>query len=779
MRERRTGIVAIAGSCRRPGARGRGWMRTGALLVVGLCVVVGGMAAKAEARRKDGDKGARLTIERLVASPSLSGPSIARVKFSPDGRRITYLQGRTDDFRVQDLWEYDLDTGTTRLLVDSRALLGGAQERLSEEEKARRERQRISARGIVDYFWSPDGRALLFPLNGDLYLLPLGGKLRRLTATEAAEIDPKFSPDGRHVSFVRERNLFVIELATGRERALTTDGGGTIANGVAEFVAQEEMDRDTGYWWSPDGSRIAFARIDESPVKLVNRYEVTSDGSVTTVPQRYPFAGTPNVGVRLGVVEVRSRRKTWIDLGSDEDIYLARVRWLPDSKHLSFQVESRDQKTLELRIATVGRKGGTPRTVIRERSPTWINLSHDLRFLKQGREILWSSERSGYRHLYVFDRKGRLLRRLTDGEWVVAAVRAVDEKRGRVYFEGYRDTPIERHLYWVDLSGRDSTVHRLTHEPGFHTTSFSRDAALFADFFSSVHRPPTVVVKHALDATRVTVLLANRLDAEHPYAPYLKGAAEQRFGTLVAADGRTVLHYHLRLPPGFDPKKRYPAIIDVYGGPGAQRVVNRWSIGFDEILARRGFVVMKLDNRGSANRGKAFEDVLHRRMGFAEVEDQTVAARFLVAQPWVDPTRIGVWGWSYGGYMTLELLMKRPRIFRAGVAVAPVTDWRLYDTHYTERFLGRPDEGDAYRISSVFPYLKGLKDDALLLVHGMADDNVFFDHSVKLMGRLQKQRRQFRLMTYPGRRHGIRGEDARAHLWTMALEFFEERLGRD
>ncbi|RMF16318.1 MAG: S9 family peptidase, partial [Alphaproteobacteria bacterium] len=686
-----------------------------------------------------------------------------------------------DDFRVQDLWEYDLESGATRLLVDSRALLGGAREQLSEEEKARRERQRISARGIVDYFWSPDGRALLFPLNGDLFLLPLGGELRRLTTTKEAETDPKFSPDGRYVSFVRSRNLFVIDLATGRERALTSDGGGVIGNGVAEFVAQEEMDRDTGYWWSPDSRRIAFARIDESPVRLVNRYEVSADGSVTTVPQRYPFAGTANVKVQLGVIDLGSSRTGWIDLGGDSDIYLARVRWLPDSKHLSFQIESRDQKTLDLRIAAVtGKKPGVPKTVIREQSHTWINLSHDLRFLKKGHEILWSSERSGYRHLYLFDRKGKLLRQLTDGEWVVAAVKAVDEKRGRVYFEGYRDTPIERHLYWVDLSGKDPAVHRLTHEPGFHTTAFSRDAALFADFHSSIDHPPAVEIKHALDASRVTVLLANRLDATHPYAPYLKGAAEQRFGTLVAADGKTVLHYHLRLPPGFDAKKgrKYPAIIDVYGGPGAQRVVNRWTIGFDEVLARRGFVVMKLDNRGSVNRGKAFEDVLYHRMGFAEVEDQTVAARFLIAQPWVDATRIGVWGWSYGGYMTLELLMKRSRIFRAGMAVAPVSDWRLYDTHYTERFLGMPGESDAYEISSVFPYLAELRDHSLLLVHGMADDNVFFDHSVKLMGRLQKDRRQFRLMTYPGKRHGIRGEDARAHLWTMALEFFEERLGR-
>ncbi len=738
-----------------------------------LLLIAAGLPTAAGAAGPDG----KLTVERLESSPSLNGPSIAAVRFSPDGKLVSYLKGKQEDFRVQDLWVYDIAKGAHRLLVNSRALLGGAEEQLSEVEKARRERQRIRASGIVEYQWAPDGSALLFPLNGDLYFYTLNdGQVRRLTATKAFETDPKFSPDGRHVAFVREHNLFVIDLKEGRERAITTDGDGAIMNGMAEFVADEEMDRHTGYWWSPDSRRIAYTRVDESPIPPVQRFEIAPDGSVTTVPQRYPFAGGPNVRIQLFVHDLRSGKRREIDLGPDSDIYLARVNWLPDGRFLSFQVESRDQKRLELRRVDTTRPDSAPEIVITETDPFWINLHDDLRFLKGGRRILWSSERTGFRHLYLFNRRGRLLRQLTDGTWVTDGVRGVDAGHGLVFFEGYRDTVLERHLYVVPLKG--GAIRRLTREAGTHRTVISPDRRYFLDFWSSVTQPPRVDLRRTRDGRLVTALVENRLDESHPYHPYLARAATRRFGTITAADGKTTLHYELRLPPGFDPHRRYPAIVSVYGGPGAQRVLNAWSIGIDEILARRGFVVLKLDNRGAAHRGKAFESVLYRRMGEAEVADQLAGVAFLKAQSWIDPARIGVWGWSYGGYMTLELLAKAPDVFAAGMAVAPVTDWRLYDTHYTERYLGRPGETGAYETSSVFAVIDGFRPDRLLLVHGMADDNVFFNHSVRLMKALQDRSIPFALMTYPGKRHGIRGRHTRIHLWRTALGFFDARLGR-
>lgn len=718
--------------------------------------------------------GETLTVERIEASPSLDGPSVAGLKISPDGSRVTFLRGKQEDFRVQDLWEYDIAAGATRLLVDSADLLGGAAEELDEVEKARRERQRISASGIVEYSWSDDGTALLFPLGGDLYRLPLGGAPQRLTETEAFETDARFSPQGRYVSFIREQNLFIVEVESGIETQLTQDGGGAISFGMAEFVAQEEMDRDTGYWWAPDDSRIAFTRIDESPVRLVDRYEVGAQGGVTTIPQRYPSAGTPNALVSLHVVELSSGELRDIDLGPETDIYLARVDWLPDSSHLAFQRQSRDQKRLDLVRVNVA--SGEQRLLLSETAQSWINLHHALHFLEASERFVWASERSGFRHLYLYDNDGTLIGPLSSGDWVVSALERVDEAAGRVYLTGYADTPLEQHLYGVPLDPNPAAIERLTAEEGWHGVMIGEDGKTFIDRWSSSSVPPRIVLK-SIDGALLTTIEANTLDASHPYFPYLPGRPVEEFGRLAADDG-TVLHYTLLKPANFDPERRYPAIVDVYGGPGAQRVARRWGIGFDEILARNGYVVMKLDNRGSTNRGKAFEDVLYRAMGVTEVADQVAGARHLMSLPFIDAERIGVHGWSYGGYMTLQLLAKAPDIFRAGHAGAPVTDWRLYDTHYTERYLGDPAEGDAYERSGIFPYAGGIRPHALRLVHGMADDNVFFDNSVKLMTALQDARVPFELMTYPGKRHGIRGEAARVQLWTSALDFFERRVKR-
>ncbi|MEE8370763.1 MAG: DPP IV N-terminal domain-containing protein, partial [Sphingomonadales bacterium] len=361
---------------------------------------------------------AELTIERLVASPSLDGPSTDEVKFSPDGKRVTFLQGKADNFEQQDLWEYNIADRERRLLVDSKSLLPGEEE-LSEVERARRERQRIYASGIIEYFWAPDSDALLFPLGGDIYYLPLGGEARRLTETGTFETDIKFSPRGNYVSFIRERDLYLIELSSGKETRLTTDGGGVIGNGVAEFAAQEEMDRDTGYWWAPDESRIAYARIDESPVKVFERYELAAAG-VKVVKQRYPYAGTKNVLIRLGVIAVTGGPTVWMDLGEETDIYLARVDWLPGSKTLAIQRQSRDQKRLDLLFADASR--GAAVTVLTETSETWLNLSHDLYFLDGSDQFLWTSEGSGYRHIYLYDNDGTLARQVTSGDWVVSDI---------------------------------------------------------------------------------------------------------------------------------------------------------------------------------------------------------------------------------------------------------------------------------------------------------------------------------------------------------------------
>ena len=718
----------------------------------------------------------KLTLEAITGSAPLSGPTLTKPQVAPDGSRVTFLRGKDRDRNRLDLWEYDIASGQTRLLVDSSVVLPG-EEVLSDEEKARRERQRIAAlSGIVDYQWSPDGKALLFPLGGELYFYDLtkSGRdaVRKLTNGSGFATDPKISPKGGFVSFIRDRNLWAIDLTSGEEVQLTRDGSDTIGNGVAEFVADEEMDRHTGYWWAPDDAAIAFARIDETPVPVQKRYEVYPDRT-EVVEQRYPAAGDHNVRVQLGVIAPKTgARPQWIDLGKDPDIYLARVDWR-DPQRLTFQRQSRDQKKLELIETTL--TNGTQRMLVTETSTTWVPLHNDLRFLKDGR-FLWSSERSGFEHLYIASEDGSTLTALTQGEWVVDGLLAIDETAGLAYVSGTRDGATEAHVYAVPLSGGEP--RRLTQAPGMHAATFARNASVFVDSWSSDTTLPQIELFKA-DGTKLATLLVNDVsDATHPYAKYRAAHQPTAYGTLTAADGTTPLHYSLIKPAGFDPKKQYPVVVFVYGGPAAQTVTRAWpgrsDSFFNQYLAQQGYVVFSLDNRGTPRRGAAFGGALYGKQGTVEVDDQLRGVAWLKSQAFVDPARIGVYGWSNGGYMTLMLLAKHSEAYACGVAGAPVTDWALYDTHYTERYMDLPKANEAgYREASVFTHVDGIGAGKLLLIHGMADDNVLFTNSTKLMSELQKRGTPFELMTYPGAKHGLRGSDL-LHRYRLTEDF----LGR-
>jgi dipeptidyl-peptidase-4 len=725
---------------------------------------------------------AELTIDRLFDAPALAGPTIAGLKISPNGSRITYLQGRTEDKDCLDLWEYDIREGRARILVDSRALAPAAPA-LSDEELNRRERQRTAAlSGIVEYSFAPSGDALLFPLGGSLYYYDLTKQANAAVAeighSDGSVSDATISPAGRYVAFVRDQNLHVHDLAKGQARALTTDGGGPIKNGMAEFVAQEEMDRSTGYWWAPDDRHIAFARVDETPVKLTERFEIAAD-NVATFAQRYPAAGGCNVLVRLGVIDVQGRAVTWIDLGSDTDIYLSRVNWLPDGRTLAIQRQSRDQRRLDLLFADIDT--GESRVVLTETSAAWIELHDELSFLEQSKEFIWASSRDGFRHLYLYDYQGQLRRQLTAGAWTVddfraRAIKGIDEKGRRLYFAATALDPTQRQLYRTSLDTQDPyQIERISRLDGLHSITMSSDTSLYVDYFTSSAQPPQVSL-HAADGGLMTYLLENRLDARHPDAPFLADNSVPEFGTLRADDGQ-MLCYRLFKPRQFDAAKRYPAIVDVYGGPGVQRVLDNWTgSSFTQILTRAGYVVYQLDNRGSGFRGNAFQAPIHGKLGDVEVADQVQGARWLAAQGFVDPERIGVWGWSYGGYLTLMLMFKAPQVFKVGVAGAPVTDWSLYDTHYTERYLDRPQVNAAgYAASSALPYAPDLEG-KLLVMHGMADDNVLFLHSTKLFRKLQDLGKPFDVMVYPGAKHGLTRQRDGRHAYATIKRFFDENL---
>ena len=725
----------------------------------------------------------RLTIERLFASPSLSGPVPMGVKYAPDGQRVTFLKARGDEGDRYDLWQFDTTSGEQSLLVDSR-LLEPDEAELSEAEKAMRERKRIAGRkGIVSYDWGT-GDTILVPLGGNLHLVRLGADgptTRQLTDTDAFEYDARVSPAGGHVSFIRDGALYAINLSDDQETRLSpqAEPDKAISYGVAEFVAQEEMSRYTGYWWSPDERYVAYTRVDESPVDIIPRFDIAAE-AVTVIEQRYPRAGRANAIVDLFVHDMATGETTQIDWRRDDwgpatDQYLARVNWLEDGT-LTVQRVNRNQTQLDLVCFAPGAREGV--IGFTETQDKWVNLSDD--FVPVGEAtVLLTSEESGFRAIWRRDLNapqaaGTLI---AGGDWAIDAIKAHDVDRGAVYFTGYRDTPLERHLYEIAATG-GGEPRRIT-EPGQSwTVTMAPDAASFVATSSSPSQPPRTGL-YRTDGTLIAWIEENRLDPDHPYAPFLASHTVPTYGTLVAEDGQA-LHYSIQLPPDFDATCTYPAIVEVYGGPHAQTVHRDWRGLSDQFLAHQDYIVFRLDNRGSANRGKQFEDAIYRQTGGPEVRDQLVGVAWLKAQGFVDADRVAIQGWSYGGYMTLmTLLQAAPGTFAAAVAGAPVTDWSLYDTFYTERYMDTPQDNPAgYDASSVFHHLERWTGDLspLLLVHGMADDNVTFDNTTRLMAVLQERGLGFDLMTYPGQRHGIRGEALQAHLMKTRLAFLNRHL---
>lgn len=716
----------------------------------------------------------QLTVQRIFSEPDLNGSTPVALRFSPDGQRISYLKNARDDIERLDLWTYSVETGLASVLVESDSLLSNDRI-LSDREKAKRERQRITSSGIIEYDWSPAGDALVFPVDGNLFHFDLSldtNPMRQLSDDATFETDIQFSPQGKYVSFVRDQNIHIIqldqELVT---RQLTFDGTDTVTNGVAEFIAQEEMHRFSGYWWSPDERQLAFIQTDESQVAVSQRIEIESD-DIKVFDQRYPSAGTANVAVKLGVVSLQQGSIRWLDLGCGDDIYLARVDWLPDGRTLAVQIQTRNQQTLQLYFHDSS--SGARQLVLTENSTTWINLHDDLRFLKSSPRFIWASERSGFKHFYLYELNGTLIRPLTSGDWAVSQIKGVDERNSRIYFEGFLHTPTEKHLYSTSLEKPMRLPQQLTQPAGWHDVEISGDCSHYIDRYSNTTTPPKVTL-YRIEGQHLHDLAPNSLRQGHPYFRYRKQHADIRFDTLTAADGQR-LHFRITRPEPFDPHRSHAAIVLVYGGPGVHRVKNEWVNLWNQFLTRHGYVLFELDNRGATNQGKAFEVPIYGELGSVEVTDQLVGVEYLKSLPWVDGARLGVFGHSYGGYMTLMLMMKAGGVFKAGVAVAPVTDWRLYDTHYTERYLSQPELNSiGYEKSNVLRYVHQLQGE-LLVMHGMADDNVLFSNSTKLFKALQDGNHKFEMMTYPGSKHGLGGRSVNIHRFETITRFFGRTL---
>jgi len=705
-----------------------------------------------------------LTIERVFASPTLSGAVPRGVKLSPDGRYLTLLRNRADDRERYDLWGFDRTTGQWTMLVDSLKL--GSGKELSEAEKMQRERLRIGdLKGIVTYEWAADSKAILVPLDGDLFLARLDGSVQRLSDTSEDELNPALSPKGAYVSFVRGRRLWTGKVGRAAQAVTPEESSETVSWGEAEFVAQEEMARYTGYWWAPDDSRIAVQRFDEAPVAIVTRAAIGAEGT-KTFAQRYPLAGTPNALVSLFVQKPDGSERVEVDLGSDKDIYLARVDWAPDGKTLYVQRLDRGQTRLDM--LAVDPANGKSRVLFTETAAKghWIDLSNSYRFLKDG-SLVWWSQRDGFGHLWHF-KQGKW-QQLTKGDWVVTALAGVDQASGKVFFTATKDGPLAHQVYALDLNA-PGKITRLT-ETGFHNNaSMDRSGKSLLISRSALNQPPQVYLADQ-SGKRIAWVEENKLDAKHPYAPYLASHRPTEFGTIKAADG-TVLHWNMITPP-LEAGKRYPVFFSHYGGPSNQQVLRDWGSPLAQAVVDKGYIWFELDNRGSDNRGVEFSKQIYRAMGGVEVEDQLAGAQYLKSLPFVAGDKIATYGWSYGGYMTLKMLQANPGVYAAGIAGAPVTKWELYDTHYTERYMGDPGpDAAAYAKANAMADTAKIKD-PLLLIHGMADDNVVFEHSSALIAKMQGQAVPFEMMLYPGYTHRVGGPKVGVHLWESIFAFLE------
>lgn len=706
-----------------------------------------------------------LTFERVFASPSLNGPAPRAVKLSPDGRYLTLLRNRTDDRERYDLWGFDRTTGKWTMLVDSLKLSSGRS--LSEAEKMQRERQRIGdLKGIVSYEWAADSKSVLVPVDGDLLIAGLDGTVRKVEGAKGGELTPKLGPKGRHIAFVRDRRMWAGPVTGGAAVAISPDEANENVHwGEAEFVAQEEMNRFNGFWWSPDESRIAVERFDESMVGVVTRAAIGAE-STKTFDQRYPAAGTPNAEVSLHVMAPDGSSRVEVDLGKDKDIYLARVDWAPDGKTLYVQRMDREQTKLDM--LKVDPVTGKSSVLFSEKAAAkhWIDLSDSYRFLDDG-SLVWWSQRDGFGHLYHY--KGGKWTQLTKGGWTVTGMVGVDEKRGKVYFTGNRDDVLAQQVYALDIKV-PANFTRLTELNWVNGASMDKSGQTLMISRSSDTQPSQSFIADTT-GKRLAWIEENKVTGTHPYAPYLASHRPAQFGTIPAADG-TPLHYMMITPP-LEPGKTYPVFTYHYGGPTSQVVTKGFQGALAQAIVDKGYIYFAIDNRGSENRGVKFASALYHAMGSVEVEDQLAGANWLKKQPFVAADKISTFGWSYGGYMSIKMLEADPGAYAAGIAVAPVTKWQMYDTTYTERYLGDPNKlPKVYEKSNALADTAKIKD-PLLIIHGMADDNVVFENASAIIAKLQGEAVPFEMMLYPGYTHRISGPKVSQHLYETIFRFLE------
>lgn len=706
----------------------------------------------------------QFTLEDIFNSRKFSGKGVYGLNWMNNGKSYSYTEFDTVT-KSMGIYVLDVKKNTSKQIVN------GSQLKLKETDKPF---------PIFLYTWSPDEKQLLLTSSppqrqylsrltpaGNFYLYDIPSRtFKQLTNVTDPQYNQKFSPDGSQLGYVRENNIYVMDLKSGKETQITSDGAEHIINGKFDWVYEEEFGISDGWRWSPDGKKIAFWRLDENRVP---EYTMTEWDSVhlKLVTMRYPKPGDPNSIVKIGVVDLSTLQTTWIDTGTDDNIYLPRMQWAPEKNTLVVERMNREQNTLEVMYADVST--GKTKTFLTEKSDTWLDEPTEPKFLNNG-TFIWTSDRDGYNHLYLYKNDGTLISQITKGQWEVDNFYGVNEKEKTVYFTSSEVSPMERQIYSIRLDG--SKKKQLTKETGSHSANFSPTFEYYIEYFSNVDTPTKVRMMSG-DAKLIRVMEENEIAALKEYQ-----LPKTTFFSFTTSDGQS-LNASILKPADFDSTKKYPVLFYTYGGPGSQVVRNSWGGGnylWYAMLAQKGYLVFMVDNRGTGFRGSKFKKITYHNLGKWEVNDQIEGAKYLATLPYVDKDRIGIWGWSYGGYMSCMTILLGADYFKTAIAVAPVTNWKFYDTIYSERYMGTPQSNpDGFKESSPITHVDKLKGN-FLLIHGTSDDNVHFQNSVNLVSALQKANKQFTTMYYPDKNHGIYGGNIRLHLYTLMTNYLLEKL---
>lgn len=705
----------------------------------------------------------QITFEHVV-DQTFSPEEIRNVNWMQDGQFYTALERTKNDIELR---KYNILKGNYEVLVSASDLqVDGRDKPISiQGYQFSSDEKKILIKSDVEQIWRRSTRENYFVYDLET------GETQKLTRSDQKQQYAQLSPSGNKAAFVQDNNLYLVDLETGKEKAVTTDGKfNHIINGATDWVYEEEFGIAKAWYWSPDGNKIAFYRFDESHVK---EFFMTDWGELYPGLTRfkYPKAGEKNSTVKIGVYDLKSEETTWMDVGSENDQYIPRINWTKDPEVLAIRRMNRLQNKQDLMLADANT--GDTEIIKTETSDAWIDVNDDLKFLENGDRFIYVSEESGYNHIYLYDMAGEQIRQITKGDWEVTNYLGYDENADKIYYVSTEESPLQRHLYSINVDG--SGKKKLSDGQSWNSVNMSRDYKYYIKTTSSPGNPPTYTL-HKGDGTHVRMLEENeKLEqkiAEYsmPSKEYIKLPLEQ-----------ATLNGYIMKPSDFNPEKKYPTLFYVYGGPGSQTVTKSFSSGqrpmWHKYLAEQGYIVVSVDNRGTGARGRDFEKQIYKKLGQYEVIDQIDAAKYLTeTYDFIDEDRLGIWGWSYGGYMSSLVLAQANDLFDTTIAVAPVTNWRFYDTIYTERFMQTPQMNpEGYQKGSPITYADQIEG-SYLLVHGTGDDNVHFQNSVELVNKLVAEGVQFESMYYPNRSHGIYGGNTRSHLYKMMTNFILENL---